>query len=383
MPSSAASLRVLGVSLHDVSDWRDPLPQGKLSQFFGTVAQRFELIDIVNPELTEMERYLNFARTFHLRRSRWKASAGFNQALATRRTETVQRALAHHQGSCDLIMQLQTLCAPGFDRAGIPYAIYTDNTMALTQRLYPAWAPLSAKAAAWWMQYEAEIFRSAVAVFTYSEFTRRSVIDDYGTSAHNVVAVGTGVNQLLDSLDNKDYTSARALFVGFDFTRKGGSVLLDAWPIVRRHVPNAQLIIAGPTQDSRPTLPSGVSWMGPMNRHELAQLYRSASVFVMPSLFEPWGHVFYEAMGHGLPCIGTFRCAMPEIIDDGVTGRLVPPSEPEPLAAALIEMLTDTVKTAVMGQAAYVSVLNGKRWGDVVDRIETHLATNTSVNVRG
>ena len=54
----------------------------------------------------------------------------------------MQRALARHQGSYDLIMQLQTLCAPGFDRSGVPYVIYTDNTMVLTQRLYPDWAPL-------------------------------------------------------------------------------------------------------------------------------------------------------------------------------------------------------------------------------------------------
>jgi glycosyltransferase involved in cell wall biosynthesis len=281
-----------------------------------------------------------------------------------------------------MIVQLQTLCAPGANQTDIPYVIYTDNTMALTQRVYPAWAPLSTKAASWWMQYEAEICQSAAAVFTYSEYTRRSIIDDYGGSPHSVIAVGTGVNQLLDSLDDKDYTSARALFVGFDFTRKGGAVLLEAWPIVRRRVPNAQLIIAGPTQDSCPDLPSGVSWMGPMNRQELGELYRSASVFVMPSLFEPWGHVFYEAMGHGLPCIGTSRCAMPEIIDDGVTGLLVPPSEPEPLATALIEMLTDHTKTAAMGQAAFVHVLNGNRWSDVVDRIAEHLTTNTSVSAR-
>jgi starch synthase len=383
MQSSAASLRVLGVSVPDVSDWREPLPQGQWSQFFGALAHRFELVDVVRPQRSRTEGYLNLARTFHPRRSQWKASAGFNQSLAMRRTQAVQRALAHHQGSYDLIMQLQTLCAPGFDRAGMPYAIYTDNTMALTRRLYPAWAPLSAKAASWWMQYEAEICRSATTVFTYSEFARRSVIDDYGSSPHSVIAVGAGANQLLGSLGNKDYTVARVLFVGFDFTRKGGSVLLEAWPIVRRRVPNAQLIVAGPTRESSPDLPAGVSWMGKVNRTELAQLYRSASVFVLPSLFEPWGHVFYEAMGHGLPCIGTSCCAMPEIIDDGVTGRLVPPSEPEPLADALIELLTDPVKTAAMGQAAYASVLRGNRWNDVLDRVAEHLAASPSVSARG
>jgi len=381
MPSSAG-LRVLGVSLPDVSDWGEPLPQGKWSQFFGALAQRFELIGVVRPELSQAERYLNFARRFHPRKSRWKARAGFNRSLAMRRTEAVQRGLSRYDSSFDLIMQLQTLCAPGFDRAGIPYAIYTDNTMALTQRIYPAWAPLSADAAAWWMQFEAEVCQSATAVFTYSEFARRSVVDDYGCSPESVVTVGAGANQLLDSLGNKDYSVPRALFVGIEFTCKGGHVLLEAWPIVRERVPEAELIIAGPAQAPKKRLPAGVTWMGWVDRTRLASLYQSASVFVLPSLFEAWGHVLFEAMGHGLPCIGTTCCAMPEIIDDGVTGRLVPRYESEPLAAALIELLADPVKTAAMGRAAHTSVLQGNRWSDVVERVVAHLDVNFSAGAR-
>ncbi len=52
-------------------------------------------------------------------------------------------------------------------------------------------------------------------------------------------------------------------------------------------------------------------------------------MFVLPSKFDAWGHVFVEAMGNGLPCIGTNCCAMPEIIEEGVTGRLVPRADPE------------------------------------------------------
>jgi glycosyltransferase involved in cell wall biosynthesis len=185
--------------------------------------------------------------------------------------------------------------------------------------------------------------------------------------------VGAGANQLLGSLGNKDYTKPRVLFVGIDFARKGGPVLLEAWPIVRERVPDAELIIAGPTRTPKSPLPSGVRWVGRVDRGGLAHLYQSASVFVLPSLFEPWGFVFFEAMGHGLPCIGTTCCAMPEIIADGVTGRLVPRYEPEPLAAVLTELLTDTAKLAAMGHAAHRSVLHGHTWTDVVDRVVARL----------
>jgi glycosyltransferase involved in cell wall biosynthesis len=337
------------------------------------LARRIELVGVVSAELSRPDRYLNYARTFRPRVSTWRSSAGFNRRVATKQTESVQRGLEAHRGSFDLIIQFQTLCAPGTDRGGAPYAIYTDNTMALTRRLYPSWAPISARAAEWWMRYEAGIFRDAVAAFTYSDFARRSVIEDYGCSPDSVFAVGAGANQLLASVGEKDYTVPRAVFVGFEFERKGGSVLLDAWPIVRDRVPNAELVIAGPARSPRRRLPPGVTWVGRADRAALTALYESASVFVMPSLFEPWGHVFVEAMGHGLPCIGTRCCAMPEIIDDGVTGRLVESHQSEPLADALIELFTDPAKAAAMGRVAHAKVCQERRWTDVADRVLAHL----------
>jgi glycosyltransferase involved in cell wall biosynthesis len=370
--SSADGIRVLGVSVPDVSDWREPMPQGQWSLFFGALAQRFALVDIVRPELSKTERYLNLARTLHPSRRRWRASAGFNRRLASKRTAAVERALADRRGTYDLIVQIQTLCAPGFSRTA-PYVIYTDNTMALTQRLYPDWAPLSQASAAWWMRYESEVCQSAAAVFTFSEFARRSVIDDYGVSPDRAISVGAGANQMLETLGEKNYSAQRALFVGIDFERKGGPVLLEAWPLVRERVPNAELIVAGVPGDPGPELPAGVSWTGWVDRAALADLYRSASVFVLPSIFDPCPNVLREAMGYGLPCVGTYCCAIPEIIDDGVTGSLVEPSEPEPLANALVELLIDPVKTAAMGRAAHTNILEGNRWIDVVDRIRKHL----------
>ena len=296
-----------------------------------------------------------------------------------KQTEAVQRGLENHRGDHDLILQFQTLCAPGSDRAGVPYAIYTDNTMALTQRHYPAWAPLSKRDADRWLRFEAEIFRGAAATFTYSEFARRSVIEDYGCPASSVLAAGAGANQALSSVEHKDYSAPRALFVGYEFERKGGEVLLDAWPMVLSRVPDAELSIAGPRRPPRRSLPPGVRWVGRGDRQALDELYSAASVFTMPSLFEPWGHVFVEAMAYGLPCIGTQGCAMPEIIEDKVTGRLVPANEPEPLADALVELLSDPAKAAAMGRAGFAAVQREFLWSHVCDRVLGHLGSQPAV----
>lgn len=70
---------------------------------------------------------------------------------------------------------------------------------------------------------------------------------------------------------------------------------------------------------------------------------------------------------------------MPEIIDDGVTGRLVEPGAVEPLAAALTGLLAGPDQAPKMGRAAHAKVMNGNRWFDVIDRVAAHLDTTMSV----
>lgn len=369
----AAGLRLIGVSVPDVSDWREPVPQGQWSKFFGALAQRLELVDVIQPRLSTAERYLNYARTFRPDRARWTARAGFNPSIARTRSEAVRRALRRHDGAYDVIVQVQTLCAPDAPYADAPYVLYTDNTMALSRRYYPAWSPLTDREAERWMRYEAEVCHAAAAVFTFSEFARRSIIDDYGDAPERVVPVAAGANQLLETIGEKDYSARRALFVGRDFERKGGPILLEAWRSVLELLPDARLTIAGPVGAAPAGLPPGVDWLGAVDRATLDELYRAASLFVLPSIFDPCPNVFREAMGYGVPCIGTRCCAIPEILDDGVTGRLVPVGQREPLAAALLELLSDARARARIGAAAHASVLHGGQWSDVAERIATHL----------
>jgi glycosyltransferase involved in cell wall biosynthesis len=260
---------------------------------------------------------------------------------------------------------------------GAPYVIYTDNTFALTRRVYPVYAALPEPDSQRWQQFEAEVCLGAQAVFTFSEFARRSVIEDYRCPPDRVLAVGAGANQLVPSLEGKDYAARRALFVGSPFVHKGGDVLLRAWPLVRERVPDAELQIVGPRRDPAPGFGHGVTWAGRIDRAALARLYSAASVFVLPSLFDAWGHVFVEAMGHGLPCIGTDCCAMPELIADGTSGRLVAREAVEPLADALCELLTDPELAARMGRAGYERVQRELRWEHVIDRVMGRLAEVT------
>ena len=89
----------------------------------------------------------------------------------------------------------------------------------------------------------------------------------------------------------------------------------------------------------------------------------------MPSLAEPYGLALVEAMGHGLPCVGTTVGAMPEIVLEGETGLLVPPGAVEPLAAALVDLLGNPSRARSMGRSARVRVEQELSWDAVVERM--------------
>jgi phosphatidylinositol alpha-1,6-mannosyltransferase len=140
---------------------------------------------------------------------------------------------------------------------------------------------------------------------------------------------------------------------------KGHDALLEAWPIVKAHQPDARLVCVGDGDDV-PRLQQkahelGIGqetiFTGFVPADELHAWYDAASVFAMPSRGEGFGLVYLEAMSHGLPCIGSVHDAAGEIIEDGVTGHLVNQSDPRELGAALLGLLTNRERRTDMGAA--------------------------------
>jgi phosphatidylinositol alpha-1,6-mannosyltransferase len=141
---------------------------------------------------------------------------------------------------------------------------------------------------------------------------------------------------------------------------KGHDELLAAWPSVRRAVPGAELWIAGGGDDA-PRLEARahalgvaghVRMLGRVSDATLADLYRRASVYAMPSRQEGFGIAYAEAMWFGLPCLGSNADAAGQVIVDGETGVLVPYGNVEEIARRLIELLSRPEQARRMGEAA-------------------------------
>lgn len=146
------------------------------------------------------------------------------------------------------------------------------------------------------------------------------------------------------------------LFVGRLEERKGLPTLLQAFREVQRQVPGARLVVAG-DYDRRaaalPARPAGhVEFVGRVSDAALPDVYRAADVFCAPSVdFESFGIVLLEAMAAGVPIVASDIRGYREVLEDGRQGVLVPPRNPEALAAAIVALLGDPQRRQAMGRA--------------------------------
>ncbi|MGI8800956.1 MAG: glycosyltransferase family 4 protein [Solirubrobacteraceae bacterium] len=133
-------------------------------------------------------------------------------------------------------------------------------------------------------------------------------------------------------------------FVGRIEPRKAPLDLIAAAPAIRAAVPGARVVIVGADPfHSDPGYVEAVRAAGEVEHYgwvqDAAALMRHVDVLVAPSRQEPFGTVLAEAMAVGTPVVATRVGGLAEVVEDGVTGRLVEPGRPDQIAAAVIEVL--------------------------------------------
>jgi glycosyltransferase involved in cell wall biosynthesis len=145
----------------------------------------------------------------------------------------------------------------------------------------------------------------------------------------------------------------RLLAVGRLIEIKGFDVLLRAFAIARRDVPQLTLELAGAgplEQRLSAAAPDGVTFLGRIS--DVASCYERSSILVAPSRGEGFGLVALEAAERGRAAIVSDVGGLPEIVADGETGLVVPAGDERALAESIVALTRDPVRVRAMGAAA-------------------------------
>jgi glycosyltransferase involved in cell wall biosynthesis len=164
--------------------------------------------------------------------------------------------------------------------------------------------------------------------------------------------------ELASSVGDEDRTSFRALFIGGDAVRKGVPQLLEAW---KKSGIAGELLIVGEVDGAiRPILAPYLEGHGVRLQSftlDLGHLYKSADVFIFPSLEEGDPQVTYQAAGCGLPIIAT-PMGGGNLLRDGVNGLLVQPYDIDGLAAAIARLANSPELRKRLGARAAIDAKN-------------------------
>jgi len=192
-------------------------------------------------------------------------------------------------------------------------------------------------------------------VLAPSAATAEEIRRDYRVDAPGVLPNVTGGLAVEPLREDAAEGEGFFLFVGRLRIRKGVEVLLEAM----RGVPGARLLIAGDGEhraslERRATaleLGPAVRFLGRCDAARVRGLLRGARALVVPSIYEGMPLVVLEAMEAGVPVIASAVSGIPEVVEGGVTGWLVPPEAPEALAEALAAALADPAEASRRGEA--------------------------------
>jgi Glycosyl transferases group 1 len=283
-----------------------------------------------------------------LARTRSRLDAGYGPALARARSAAGSRRLRRAR-------PLQGMLQIGseYELSGSePVAVMADMTLAQARRVHPVFSRLSDRVFGDWQERQRRIWHAARACVVASRWTADSVVEDYGVPRERVHVVGFGANHRPSPAD-RDWREPRFLFIGREWERKNGPLLLRVFARLREEHPDARLDLVG---GHPPLSEPGVAAHGELSlrdageRRRMEELLATATCFVMPSSCEPLGIVHIEAGLAGVPSIGTTVGGSPEFISPDA-GLVVAPGDEEGLLDAM-RHLADPDTARRMGEAA-------------------------------
>jgi starch synthase len=226
-----------------------------------------------------------------------------------------------------------------------------QNGYRLPQRYPTRFTPLTVAAT---KPLERRVYDAAALVVAHSRWAASSLVDDYGVDEPRIRVIPFGIGVPDQRAPVRDGTKPRVTFIGRSMERKGGWWLVDLW---RRHLRDVSTLTLV-TPEPVPTEP-GIEVIGDARPGDgrVFDLLAGTAVYAFPSPIDPFGYSIIEAMAMAVPVVALSQAAVPEIVEDGVTGVVVEPGDENGFAEALRSLLADPVLRRRMGEAGRARVL--------------------------
>jgi len=246
-------------------------------------------------------------------------------------------------------------------RRSLPFVVSLKGVIADELKNERGWVRVLLAIQARWERLNVRRADIVIAPSRYSADVARR---EYGVAAEKIVVVPEPIElerwtSLFAAAAPRVRGGPTILCIARMYPRKRVCDLLEAAALLRPRIPGARVRIVGKGPEWEDAvrlhatlgLGEAVTLLGDVSRDRLAEEYVSADIFCLPSVQESFGIVFLEAMAAGLPVVACRAAAIPEVVEDGVTGLLAPPRDPAGLARALEALAVDPERARAMGEA--------------------------------
>lgn len=207
---------------------------------------------------------------------------------------------------------------------------------------------------------------------------KETMINKYKLSDKRISAIQIGEHnvELFKKWETNSIETGKnlILFFGRIWKYKGLEYLIKAEPLITKEVPDAKIIIAGTGEDFKTYEDMMVNKENFIIHNRYidykigAKLFQKCSLVALPYIEASQSGVVPTAYGFKKPVVVTNVGAIPEIVDDGKTGFIVPPKNPEALAEAIVKLLKDEDLRKSMGENAYKKLKTDLSWDNIAEK---------------
>lgn len=289
-----------------------------------------------------------------------------------------------HQQGCDTVLHIsgEHLPHPGCNTQ-LRHMVFIDSTfeqflMPWFRERYQRRSRVVTALLEFEMQRRNQYYRSSISLidhfFVTTDWVRESLMKSYGIAGNRITTCYTGTGNISHIATARDFSKPKVLFVArHNYLNKGASLLLEAFRAIRKKHTHAELILVGPDRDGlgmqgeeeRVTVHSFLEW------EELKWLFNTATLFAMPSLYEPYGLVYLEAMKCGTPVVCASTGGMSSIVRDQDCGWILDQRDPLTLSRILDQALSDPAACMSKGSNGQTFVEVNCSWEICAEKIKS------------